>query len=61
MSVTSDLQRSDLQLIQLNPLDLVAYELKVALEVFTLDDHRASAIVRVKTERLSLQEVLVEE
>ena len=60
-SITSDLQRGDLQLIQLDPLHLVAYELEVALEILSLDDYRASAIVRVKTERLSLQEVLVEE
>jgi hypothetical protein len=40
---------------------LVAYELKVALEVFTFDNHRASAIIGVKTERLGLQEVLVKE
>ena len=31
------------------------------MEVLALDDHRASAIVRVETERLGLQEVLVEE
>jgi hypothetical protein len=35
--------------------------LEVAFKILSLDDHRASAVVRVKTERLSLQEVLVEE
>ena len=54
-SITSDLQRSDLQLIQLNPLHLVAYELKVALEVFTFDNHRATAIVGVKTQGFRLK------
>jgi hypothetical protein len=40
---------------------MVAHALEVALEVLALDDHRASAVVRMETERLSLQEVLVEE
>jgi hypothetical protein len=40
---------------------MVANALEVAFKILSLDDHRASAVVRVKTERLSLQEVLVEE
>ena len=40
---------------------MVAHALEVALKVLSLDDHRASAVVRVETERLSLQEVLVKE
>lgn len=40
---------------------MVAHALEVALEVLATDDYRTSAVVRVETERLSLQEVLVEE
>ena len=40
---------------------MVAHALEVALKVLSLDDHRASAVVRMETERLSLQEVLVKE
>jgi hypothetical protein len=40
---------------------MIAHALEVVLEVLATDDHRASAVIGVKTERLSLQEVLVEE
>ena len=40
---------------------MIAHALEVAFKILSLDDHRAPAIVGVKTERLSLQEVLVEE
>ena len=40
---------------------MVAHALEVALKVLSLDDHRASAVVRMETERLGLEEVLIEE
>ena len=40
---------------------MIAHALEVALEVLPLDDHCATAVIGVKTERLGLQEVLVEE
>lgn len=40
---------------------MIAHTLEVVLEVLATDDYRTPAIVGVKTERLSLQEVLVKE
>ena len=40
---------------------MVAHALEVALEVLPLDDYRATAVIGVKTERISLEEVLIEE
>ena len=40
---------------------MVANALEVALEVLSLDDHRASAVVRMETERLGIEQVLIEE
>ena len=40
---------------------MVAHALEVALEILSLDDHCATAVIGVKTERLGLQEVLVQE
>ena len=37
------------------------YILEVSLKILQLDDHRASAVVGMETERLSIEEVLVEE
>ena len=40
---------------------MVAHALEVALEVLATDDHRASAVVGMETERLSIEQVLIEE
>lgn len=37
------------------------YILEVSLKILQLDDHRASAVVGVKAERIGLEEVLIEE
>ena len=40
---------------------MVAHALEVSLEVLALDDYRASAVIGVEAERISLKEVLIEE
>ena len=40
---------------------MVAHTLEVAFKILPLDDYRASAIIGVETERLGMEEVLVEE
>ena len=40
---------------------MIAHTLEVAFKILSLDDHRTSAVVGMKTERLGLKEVLVEE
>ena len=40
---------------------MIAHTLEVALEVLQLDDYRTPAIVGVETERLSIEQVLIEE
>jgi hypothetical protein len=40
---------------------MVAHALEVSLKLLPLDDYRASAVIGVKAERLSLQEVLIKE
>ena len=40
---------------------MVAHTLEVAFKIFSLNDHRTPAIVGVETERLSIEQVLVEE
>ena len=49
------------QLVQVNPLDTIADALQVLLEGRAGDDHRTAAVVRVETEAVCLQEVLVQE
>lgn len=40
---------------------MVAHALEVALEVLPLDDYRATAVIGVEAERISLKEVLIQE